>query len=95
MLNFSSISCGFKSSNTIRRLKFSFLQSFLVTTSVIYVTRFGGLFNYQIAGLTNNSYIEEAHEVRHCVQKYKILGKYVLQVAKVIDKLLKCDNCII
>ncbi|KAK7257701.1 hypothetical protein RIF29_31864 [Crotalaria pallida] len=37
---------------------------------------------FQVAGLTNNSYIAEAHEVRHCVQKYKILGKYVLQVAK-------------
>ncbi|OIV99329.1 hypothetical protein TanjilG_17139 [Lupinus angustifolius] len=37
---------------------------------------------FQVAGLTNNSYIAEAHKVRHCVQKYKILGKYVLQVAK-------------
>nr|AFK41822.1 unknown [Lotus japonicus] len=37
---------------------------------------------FQVAGLTNNSYTEEAHEVRHCVQKYKNLGKYVLQVAK-------------
>ncbi|XP_019453948.1 PREDICTED: protein-tyrosine sulfotransferase-like isoform X1 [Lupinus angustifolius] len=37
---------------------------------------------FQVAGLTNNSYIAEAHEVRHCVQKYKILGKFVLQVAK-------------
>ncbi|RYR44953.1 hypothetical protein Ahy_A08g041214 isoform A [Arachis hypogaea] len=37
---------------------------------------------FQVAGLTNNSYLAEAHEVRHCVQKYKILGKYVLQVAK-------------
>lgn len=37
---------------------------------------------FQVAGLTNNSYIAEAHEVRHCVQKYKTLGKYVLQVAK-------------
>ncbi|XP_028791885.1 protein-tyrosine sulfotransferase-like isoform X2 [Neltuma alba] len=37
---------------------------------------------FQVAGLTNNSYIAESHEVRHCVQKYKILGKYVLQVAK-------------
>lgn len=37
---------------------------------------------FQVAGLTNNSYIAEAHEVRHCVQKYKVLGKYVLQVAK-------------
>ncbi|XP_004506014.1 protein-tyrosine sulfotransferase [Cicer arietinum] len=37
---------------------------------------------FQVAGLTNNSYIAEAHEVRHCVQEYKVLGKYVLQVAK-------------
>ncbi|KAL2328602.1 hypothetical protein Fmac_022029 [Flemingia macrophylla] len=37
---------------------------------------------FQVAGLTNNSYIAEAHEVRHCVQKYKTLGKYVLDVAK-------------
>ncbi|XP_027912068.1 protein-tyrosine sulfotransferase isoform X3 [Vigna unguiculata] len=37
---------------------------------------------FQVAGLTNNSYIAEAHEVRHCVQKYKTLGKYVLKVAK-------------
>jgi len=53
--------------------------------------KFGGLFNHQVAGLTNNSYIAEAHEVRHCVQKYKVLGKYVLQVAKVI---LKVNSCI-
>uniref|UniRef100_A0A2P2LJU3 Protein-tyrosine sulfotransferase isoform X2 n=1 Tax=Rhizophora mucronata TaxID=61149 RepID=A0A2P2LJU3_RHIMU len=37
---------------------------------------------FQVAGLTNNSYFEESHEVRHCVEKYKILGKYVLEVAK-------------
>ncbi|GLU02498.1 hypothetical protein SLE2022_197470 [Rubroshorea leprosula] len=37
---------------------------------------------FQIAGLTNNSYLENSHKVRHCVQKYKVLGKYVLQVAK-------------
>jgi len=40
-------------------------------------------FNEQVAGLTNNSYLAESHEVRHCVQKYKILGDHVLQVAKV------------
>lgn len=38
----------------------------------------------QIAGLTNNSHLPEAHEVRHCVQKYKSLGELVLQVAKVV-----------
>uniref|UniRef100_A0A2C9VYV7 Sulfotransferase n=4 Tax=Manihot esculenta TaxID=3983 RepID=A0A2C9VYV7_MANES len=37
---------------------------------------------FQVAGLTNNSYYVESHEVRHCVQKYKILGEHVLQVAK-------------
>ncbi|KAL2485681.1 Protein-tyrosine sulfotransferase [Abeliophyllum distichum] len=37
---------------------------------------------FQIAGLTNNSYITESHEVRHCVLKYPTLGKYVLEVAK-------------
>ncbi|KAF8116231.1 hypothetical protein N665_0020s0083 [Sinapis alba] len=37
---------------------------------------------FQIAGLTNNSHLSEAHEVRHCVQKYKNLGEPVLQVAK-------------
>jgi hypothetical protein len=40
-------------------------------------------FNSQVAGLTNNSYLSESHEVRHCVQQYKILGEQVLQVAKV------------
>ncbi|XP_071933096.1 protein-tyrosine sulfotransferase-like isoform X2 [Coffea arabica] len=37
---------------------------------------------YQIAGLTNNSYLAESHEVRHCIQKYQPLGEYVLDVAK-------------
>ncbi|KAL0797489.1 hypothetical protein Bca101_052663 [Brassica carinata] len=37
---------------------------------------------FQIAGLTNNSHLAEAHEVRHCVQKHKNLGEHVLQVAK-------------
>ncbi|CAN1171884.1 Protein-tyrosine sulfotransferase [Linum perenne] len=37
---------------------------------------------FQVAGITNNSYYPEAHEVRHCVGKYKVLGDYVLQVAK-------------
>lgn len=56
---------------------------------VIYITKFRGLCQYQVAGLTNNSYIAEAHAVRRCVQEYKILGKYVLKVAKVITKLFK------
>lgn len=37
---------------------------------------------FQVAGLTNNSNIWEAHEVRHCVMTYQTLGKYVLEVAK-------------
>ena len=37
----------------------------------------------QIAGLTNNSYLAEGHEIRHCVQKHKSLGQHVLHVAKV------------
>ncbi|KAK3023121.1 hypothetical protein RJ639_042710 [Escallonia herrerae] len=37
---------------------------------------------FQVAGLTNNSYIGESHDVRHCVLKYQILGEYVLEVAK-------------
>ncbi|XP_068663444.1 protein-tyrosine sulfotransferase-like [Aristolochia californica] len=37
---------------------------------------------FQVAGLTNNSYLDESHEVRHCVRKYPKLGKHVLHVAK-------------
>ncbi|PHU03872.1 Protein-tyrosine sulfotransferase [Capsicum chinense] len=37
---------------------------------------------FQVAGLTNNSYLTEAHDVRHCVLKYQSLGDYVLEVAK-------------
>lgn len=37
---------------------------------------------FQIAGLTNNSYLAESHEVRHCVMKHEALGEYVLEVAK-------------
>ncbi|KAJ6408751.1 hypothetical protein OIU84_008450 [Salix udensis] len=37
---------------------------------------------FQVAGLTNNSYFVESHEVRRCVQKHKILGEHVLEVAK-------------
>ncbi|GFZ13127.1 tyrosylprotein sulfotransferase [Actinidia rufa] len=35
-----------------------------------------------IAGLTNNSYLAESHEVRRCVLKYQTLGEHVLDVAK-------------
>ncbi|KAM0005256.1 putative protein-tyrosine sulfotransferase [Helianthus debilis subsp. tardiflorus] len=37
---------------------------------------------FQVAGLTNNSNIREAHELRRCVIAHPILGKYVLEVAK-------------
>ncbi|XP_048137481.1 protein-tyrosine sulfotransferase-like isoform X2 [Rhodamnia argentea] len=37
---------------------------------------------FQIAGLTNNSYFAESHEVRHCVMLHKELGELVLEVAK-------------
>ncbi|KAI3683513.1 hypothetical protein L1987_84019 [Smallanthus sonchifolius] len=37
---------------------------------------------FQVAGLTNNSNICEAHELRQCVITHPILGKYVLEVAK-------------
>ncbi|KAL6566772.1 hypothetical protein OROMI_015176 [Orobanche minor] len=40
------------------------------------------VFLTKITGLTNNSYYAEAYEVRHCVSKYRFLGKYVLGVAK-------------
>ncbi|XP_057955701.1 protein-tyrosine sulfotransferase isoform X2 [Malania oleifera] len=44
---------------------------------------------FQVAGLTNNSYQAESHEVRHCAQKYQTLGQYVLKVAKRrLDKML-------
>nr|KAJ0221839.1 hypothetical protein LSAT_V11C200083730 [Lactuca sativa] len=36
----------------------------------------------RVAGLTNNSNIREAHELRQCVITHEILGKYVLEVAK-------------
>ncbi|KAL6839681.1 hypothetical protein ACP4OV_030620 [Aristida adscensionis] len=37
---------------------------------------------FQITGLTNNSYFDGAHEVRHCVRRYPDLGRLVLEVAK-------------
>lgn len=44
---------------------------------------------FQVAGLTNNSHLEGAQEIRQCVAKYSLLGKYVLQVAKRrLDKML-------
>ncbi|KAK8454998.1 hypothetical protein SEVIR_4G065000v4 [Setaria viridis] len=37
---------------------------------------------FQITGLTNNSYFDGAHEVRHCVRQHPDLGRIVLEVAK-------------
>ncbi|KAI3696952.1 hypothetical protein L6452_29607 [Arctium lappa] len=37
---------------------------------------------FQVAGLTNNSNIRGAHELRQCVITYQVLGKHVLKVAK-------------
>ncbi|XP_039806142.1 protein-tyrosine sulfotransferase-like isoform X6 [Panicum virgatum] len=37
---------------------------------------------FQITGLTNNSYFNGAHEVRHCVRQHPDLGHIVLEVAK-------------
>ncbi|XP_074303534.1 protein-tyrosine sulfotransferase-like isoform X3 [Silene latifolia] len=37
---------------------------------------------FQIAGLTNNSYMAESHEVRACIRKHPALGDSVLDVAK-------------
>lgn len=39
--------------------------------------------SWQITGLTNNSYFDGAHEVRHCVRQHPDLGRIVLEVAKV------------
>ncbi|XP_078171851.1 protein-tyrosine sulfotransferase-like isoform X2 [Carex rostrata] len=37
---------------------------------------------FQVAGLTNSSYLDDALEVRHCVRKHPSLGQLVLEVAK-------------
>jgi hypothetical protein len=41
------------------------------------------MLSWQITGLTNNSYFDGAHEVRHCVRQHPDLGRIVLEVAKV------------
>jgi hypothetical protein len=38
---------------------------------------------WQVAGITNNSFIKEAGLVRKCVERYPQLGHQVLHVAKV------------
>ncbi|XP_042413980.1 protein-tyrosine sulfotransferase-like isoform X5 [Zingiber officinale] len=37
---------------------------------------------FQVAGLTNNSYSVESHDVHNCVKKHPQLGLFVLEVAK-------------
>ncbi|XP_065015789.1 protein-tyrosine sulfotransferase-like isoform X3 [Musa acuminata AAA Group] len=37
---------------------------------------------FQVAGLTNNSYTVDSHDVRNCVQKHPELGHFILEVAK-------------
>lgn len=37
---------------------------------------------FQVAGLTNNSYVDGSHQVRHCVRKHPALGQFVLEIAK-------------
>ena len=46
----------------------------------------------QITGLTNNSYFDGAHEVRHCVRKHPDLGHLVLEVAKVYTKEMNVEK---
>ena len=41
---------------------------------------------WQITGLTNNSYFDGAHEVRHYLRKHSDLGRIVLEVAKVYNE---------
>lgn len=44
---------------------------------------------FQLAGLTNNSFLAESRQVRQCVQKYESLGQYVLNVAKILVNLVE------
>ncbi|KAK8962285.1 Protein-tyrosine sulfotransferase [Platanthera guangdongensis] len=37
---------------------------------------------FQVAGLTNNSFLAESAKIRHCVRRYSVLGHYILKVAK-------------
>ncbi|KAJ6833566.1 protein-tyrosine sulfotransferase [Iris pallida] len=37
---------------------------------------------FQVAGLTNNSYLGESHKIRHCLRMHPSLGQYVLEIAK-------------
>ncbi|XP_038719664.1 protein-tyrosine sulfotransferase-like isoform X1 [Tripterygium wilfordii] len=56
------------------------LHEYIIDPTALDIVHNGATF--QVAGLTNNSYFSESHEVRHCVQKHRILGEYILQVAK-------------
>ncbi|XP_002984138.2 protein-tyrosine sulfotransferase [Selaginella moellendorffii] len=37
---------------------------------------------FQVAGITNNSYLKEANDIRYCVTQFEELGEHVLHVAK-------------
>ncbi|GAB2223227.1 hypothetical protein Droror1_Dr00017365 [Drosera rotundifolia] len=56
------------------------LQKYIYDPIALDIVHNGATF--QVAGLTNNSYLAESHQVRHCVRKYQDLGKHVLEVAK-------------
>ncbi|PWZ28665.1 MLO-like protein 4 [Zea mays] len=47
---------------------------------------------YEITGLTNNSYFDGAHEVRHYLRKHSDLGCIVLEVAKVYVSTVQANN---
>ncbi|KAL5679804.1 hypothetical protein ACJX0J_006189, partial [Zea mays] len=46
----------------------------------------------RITGLTNNSYFDGAHEVRHYLRKHSDLGRIVLEVAKVYVSTVQANN---
>ncbi|KAM7278031.1 hypothetical protein ACFE04_005165 [Oxalis oulophora] len=56
------------------------LQEYINSPTALDIVHNGATF--QVAGLTNNSYLSDSHDIRHCVQLYKNLGEFVLQVAK-------------
>ncbi|KAF3775707.1 Protein-tyrosine sulfotransferase [Nymphaea thermarum] len=50
----------------------------------LHVPRTGGLafLTWQVAGLTENSCLQESHAIRRCIRMHPSLGNYVLDVAK-------------
>ncbi|ONM34462.1 hypothetical protein ZEAMMB73_Zm00001d042075 [Zea mays] len=48
--------------------------------------------SFRITGLTNNSYFDGAHEVRHYLRKHSDLGCIVLEVAKVYVSTVQANN---